>query len=349
MKNWESTLVSPKTTIRRALEIIDSSAAQIVLVTDPGRRLLGTVTDGDVRRAILRGVSLEDEVRNVMHIEPVTADLDTDRGPILELMKTKGIHQVPLIDKAGRVAGLQIIDDLLRNGSHEHWAVLMAGGNGERLRPYTESCPKPLLKVGDRPVLETIILALKASGFRRFFLSVNYKAEMIEEYFGSGEAFGVEIDYLREQKPLGTAGALSLLPQRPPGPFLVMNGDLLTNVDFTRLLQFHKKTPTEATMCVREYCMEVPFGVVSTEDIRLAALEEKPTRKFFVNAGIYVLNPSTLDLIPRNEKYNITELFKSLVENNRSSSVYLIREYWLDIGRMDDYAAAQTDYQRLFA
>lgn len=349
MKNWESTLVSPETSIRRALEIIDSSAAQIVLVTDSDRRLLGTVTDGDVRRAILRGVSLDDDVQKVMHDKPVTADLDTDKGPILELMKTKGIHQVPLVDKFGRIAGLQAIDELLRNGSHEHWAVLMAGGNGERLRPITNTCPKPLLKVGDKPVLETIILALKGAGFRRFFLSVNYKAEMIEEYFGCGDALGVDIDYLHEEKPLGTAGALSLLPQKPPGPLLVMNGDLLTNIDFSRLLRFHKKTSTEATMCVREYSMEVPFGVVSTEDLRLSALEEKPIRKFFVNAGIYVLNPSTLDLIPRNEKYDITELFKSLVENDRSSSVYLIREYWLDIGRADDYEVAQMDYERLFA
>lgn len=349
MRNWRDTLVSPQAPMIDSLRALNESALQICLVVDSGQRLLGTVTDGDIRRGILRGLPLETPVAEVMNLNPFSIQADVDRGQRQALLKVKGIHQVPLVDSAGRVVGLETVDDLLATEAcRDNWVVLMAGGEGQRLRPLTDDIPKPLLPVGSKPILETIIDSFIDSGFRKFFLSVNYKAELVERHFGDGSSRGVEIRYLREDTKLGTAGALALLPERPSAPIFVMNGDILTNVEFANVLNFHHDHNAVATMCVREYVFEVPYGVVDLDDHHLVRIDEKPLVSNFVNAGIYVLSPEALDLVPKDGMFNMTQLFERCIENGKECVAFPIREYWVDVGQIGDFRRANNEFEQIF-
>jgi dTDP-glucose pyrophosphorylase len=346
--NWRNLLVTPQTPILEVLKIIDVNARQIALVVDQDDRLLGTVTDGDIRRGLLKGKGLNDPVSTVMNSYPTVASPYDHRDNILALMKIKKLHQIPVVDEDGRIVHVEILDHLLQPVKRDNWVVLMAGGLGTRLRPLTHDCPKPLLKVGNKPLLETILLSFIEQGFHQFFISVKYKAEMIQEYFGHGERWNVDIRYLHEKESLGTAGALSLLPEKPQEPFFVMNGDLLTKVNFEQLLDFHKTYQAQATMCVREYDHQIPYGVVKLDKQRLIGIEEKPVQRFFVNAGIYVLNPETVDHIPNNQFFDMPSLFNNLIKNNRPVIAFPIREYWLDIGRLADFERANMEFAEVF-
>ncbi|MBW1740302.1 MAG: nucleotidyltransferase family protein [Deltaproteobacteria bacterium] len=348
MKDWKKTLVSQDTPIIEALKIIDAASLQIALVVDEQRHLLGTVTDGDVRAGILRGVSLQEPVEKVMWKRPIVARSDDDPEAVLNLMKREDILQIPLVDEEGRVVGMKILKELIRTPARENSVVVMAGGLGTRLRPVTNDFPKPLLKVGNKPILEIILENFIEYGFHSFYFSVNYMAELIEKHFGDGSRWGVQIEYLREKKRMGTAGALSLLQERPKEPLFVMNGDLLTKVNFLQLLEFHEEHKAKGTMCVREYDLQVPYGVVQTEKHRLVSIDEKPVHRFFVNAGIYVLDPVVLEYIPENSFFDMTSVFQKLVEEGEETAVFPIREYWLDIGRMDDFKRANGEYSEHF-
>jgi len=368
MKDAAGLCVLPDVSIRTAIEVIDAQAVQIVLVVAEDGVLLGSLTDGDVRRAMLAGRSLDEPVSEVMHTSPCTVLVGTQQRDILELMKARRIHQVPVVSDHGKVVGLEVLDDLLLSPSlsqrgragaarfrdeilptptPEHRVLLLAGGRGRRLAPLTEDIPKPMLPVGNKPILESIIGSLAESGFRHFYLAVNYRADVIEDYFGDGSAFGVTIEYLREDKPLGTAGALSLLPARPTAPLLVMNGDLLTALNPRQLLAFHAEQGARATMCVREYDIQVPFGVVGLNEQRLVSIDEKPIHRFFVNAGIYLLDPSCLDLLEVGESINMTTLFEELIARGSTTAAFPVREYWLDIGRMPDLEKARGDAEEV--
>lgn len=349
MKHWREVLIGPDTPVLDALKSIDRGALRIALVVDGEGRLLGTVTDGDVRSGLLRGVGLQAPASQVMCATPTAAREDADPAEIMALMRERDILQIPLLDSHGRVAGLKVLKDLLSPPERGNRVVLMAGGLGSRLGQLTANRPKPLIEVGRKPILETILENFIRHGFRNFYFSVNYLAEMIEGHFGDGSRFGARIEYLRENKRLGTAGALSLLPEPPAEPFFVMNGDILTNVDFGRLLDFHLGSGAEATMCVREYEFQVPYGVVRAEGDRLVRIEEKPVHRSFVNAGIYVLDPAALARVPADAFFDMPQLFERIVESGRDAAVFPIREYWLDIGRGDDLERAREDYQRHFA
>lgn len=348
MTHWKEIMISPSTAILKAIEIIDAGAMKIALVVDENNCLLGTVTDGDIRRGILRGVALDEEVQNVMNPNPITARSTETKETVLAIMKLKRLHQIPIIDGQGCVVGIEILDNLLKSNFRENWVMLMAGGLGTRLRPLTDDAPKPLLKVGSKPILETIMDNFIEYGFRKFYLSVNYKAEMIEEYFGDGSRWGVEIRYIHEDKRMGTAGALGLLSEKPTQPLVVMNGDLLTKVNFQQLLDFHIEHRAQATMCVREYDFQVPYGVVKVDKLKLIGIDEKPIHKFFVNAGIYVLDPAALDLIPKNEFFDMPSLYQKLMDLNCETVVFPIREYWMDIGRKDDFERANGEFWEVF-
>lgn len=348
MKNWTRILISPESSIQETLKVIDAGAVKIALVVDEDRRLLGTVTDGDVRRGILRGISFACQAREVMNAAPTSACVSEDRGQLLQRMQQKQICQIPVLDGENRVIGLQILEELLRPSVRDNHVILMAGGLGTRLSPLTDESPKPLLKVGGKPILETILENFCEHGFRSFYISVNYRAEQIEKHFADGSRWGVEIRYLREQQRMGTAGALSLLPERPSKPVVVMNGDLLTKVHFGQLLDFHQEHPGAATMCVREYDFQVPYGVVRVENNRLVGIDEKPVQRFFVNAGIYVLEPEALELIPADVHLDMPSLFEKLLQRKRETAVFPIREYWLDIGRMSDFERANGEFSEVF-
>lgn len=335
-------------TILQAIEIIDASAQQIGLVMNKDNELLGTLTDGDIRRGLLKGISLEQSVSLVMNVSPTVVHLGESRDYTLALMKQTHLRQIPIVDQNNRVVGLETIDNLLVTNSQDNWIILMAGGLGTRLGDLTRQCPKPLIQVGGKPLLETIVGNFKEYGFHNIFLSVNYKAEMIESYFKNGSELGVNINYLHEQKRLGTAGALSLLKQKPDKPIIIMNGDLLTKINFQQLLDYHIQHKGMATMCVRAYSYQVPYGVVRIEGERLMAIDEKPVQDFFVNAGIYVLEPEALQWIPENSYYDMPSLFEELISKGMQTNVFPIREYWIDIGQRDDLDLANGQYQEVF-
>lgn len=348
MKDWRRVVTGPDTTIKAAIEIIDRSGAQIALVADGNCVLMGTVTDGDVRRAILKGLTIEDPVSGIMNPAPTVVRSNESRDTIFALMRAKGIHQIPVVDDQGCLVGLELLDEIIHGVERDNPVVLMAGGLGSRLRPLTDDTPKPLLKVGNKPILETIIENFMEYGFKRFYISINYKAEMIEEYFGDGSAWGAQISYMRESDRMGTAGALSQLAGKFDKPILVMNGDLLTRVNFNQLLNFHVEHKAAATMCVRNYDFQVPYGVVKVDRHRLVSIEEKPSHRCFVSAGIYVIEPETLGLIPKDTYFDMPNLFKTLIEMKKETAVFLIREYWLDIGRLDDLERANGEFANIF-
>lgn len=345
MADFKKILISPLTPIQQTMKIIEAASMQIALVVDENGRLLGTVTDGDIRRGILKDISLDQPVQEIMKAAPTTAKRTDDKKHILNIMKSKKIHQVPIVDENGCVIDLEILGELIKPQPKENGVVLMAGGLGTRLRPLTYECPKPMLKVGNKPILETILENLIDHGFRKFYFSVNYMSKVIEDYFGDGSKWGVTIQYIHEDKRLGTAGSLSLLPQKPEQPILVMNSDIITKINFQELLDFHEEHKAQATLCVREYEFQVPYGVVYADEQRLVKIEEKPSYHFFVSAGIYVIEPDALDLIPKNSYFDMPSLFEKLLEHKQNANIFPIREYWIDIGRMDDFKRANLEFK----
>ncbi|WP_342550751.1 nucleotidyltransferase family protein [Lysinibacillus sp. FSL M8-0216] len=344
MKNWRKILVNENTTLFETMKVIDDSSMQFAAVVDEANNLLGTVTDGDIRRGILRGEGLDVPINKVMNPSPISACVENTYSDCLNLLKKYKLKQLPITDMENRIIDVIFADEDQTPKKFENTVVLMAGGLGTRLRPLTENIPKPMLNVGSKPILETIIEGFKQYGFTNFIISVNYKKEIIQDYFQDGSAFGVSISYIEEDKRMGTAGALSLLKEKPTGPIFVMNGDLLTQVNFEQLLYFHEDTDAVATMCVREYEYQVPYGVIETEGQQLVSIKEKPIQRSFVNAGIYVLSPNVLDYIPKGEFYDMPDLFNKLMSVTYNVSVFPVRESWLDIGRIEDYNKANTEY-----
>ena len=348
MTDWKKVAVHESVTIREAIQVIDKSSLQIALVIDGNDRLIGTITDGDIRRGLIRGVDLDSPVQSIYNPSPITASEYDDIDTIHRLMKQNYFKHLPILDKDGKVVRLELLKNLLSEPKRKNAVVLMAGGLGERLRPMTYTCPKPLFRIGGKPILEIILETFIKYDFKRFYISVNYMAEMIESYFGDGGRWNVRIDYLRENRKLGTAGSLSLLPEKPDDTLIVMNGDLLTKVNFDNLLDFHHTNKARATMCVREYIFKVPYGVVSMEEHRLLGLDEKPAQRFFVNAGIYLMEPDLLSFIPKDTVYNMTDLFQKICEKKLDVVTFPIREYWIDIGQQKDLEQAHGDFSDIF-
>ena len=343
MANWTDVVVSPETPLGDAIAKIDVSGLQVALVLTPDGSLLGILTDGNIRRAVLAGKGLQVPVSEVMNKQPTTVVASTPRNEMLALMRRRVLHHLPLVDEDGHVAGLVTIDDLIGTAERSNWVVLMAGGLGTRLRPLTDEYPKPLLAVAGKPILETIVESFAEQGFKRIFLAVNYKAEMIRNHFGAGERWGVQVEYLHEGTRLGTAGALSLLPEKLTAPAIVMNGDLITHINYDNLLQFHIAQGASATMAVREYDYQVPYGVVRLDGTHIKAIEEKPVQRFFINAGIYVLSPDAMDHLPADTCFDMTTLFEHLIAASKPVAAYPLREYWLDIGRLEEFEQAHND------
>lgn len=347
-RNWHKALVGPHDSVLQAMRAIDRSSLQIALVVDEERRMLGVLTDGDIRKRILQGVSLEGPIEPFMNRTPVTANAAEPRDEMLARMRARHVRQLPLLDGKQRVVGMVTIDDLLAVQARSNLVVLMAGGAGARLRPLTEATPKPMLKVGDRPVLETILLQFREYGFHRFVITLNYLADQIVTHFGDGSRFDAQIDYVHETEPLGTAGALALLPDRPTEPFFVMNGDLLTKLNFGSLMNFHMSSGAPLTMCVREHSLTMPYGVANISGDRLDHLVEKPTYRYLVNAGIYACNPDVIDLIPKGSPTTVVDVAHKLLAAQQRPAVFPIHEYWVDIGQHVDYVQATADYDNIF-
>lgn len=343
--NLKEVVLHENVTILEAMKCIDKNGKQFVAITNEKDELVGSVTDGDIRRGILNGVALTDGVKKIMNATPYFSFKDSIEAYKKKLSLHK-LKQLPIVNKQKKVIDIFFLDSLnVYKKEKDNKVVLMVGGLGTRLRPLTEKIPKPMLKVGNKPILETIIEGFKDSGFVHFILCVNYKKEIIQSYFQNGEAFGVHIEYIEETKRMGTAGSLSLLKDKLKEPFFVMNGDLLTQINFENLLDFHVETDSLATMCVREYEYQIPFGVIETDHHSLVSIKEKPFKKEYVNAGIYMLNPETLTMIPTDQFYDMPNLFNQVIAQKRKASVFPIREYWMDIGQIADYEQANKDYE----
>ncbi len=344
----KQSLIGPDTSIHTLIERFNTRVEHIGIVVDEQQRLLGTVTDGDLRRGMLRGVTTDTPVREIMNTAPRTLTVDQPHDDITSYMRHERVRHLPIVDFAGRAVDLITLDELLGPTPQPYPVVIMAGGEGTRLRPLTEHTPKPMLDVGGRPILETIIRRCAAVGFSDFYISVNYRADVIKHHFGNGRPFGVEINYLDEMTPLGTAGALGQLPRGITKPVLVLNGDILTKMDPARVVEFHRDAGAAATMGVREYEFQIPYGVVDIDDSEIRGLREKPVSRQFINAGIYVLEHNALDLLPRDAASDMPALFAACRAEGLKTLAFPIREYWVDIGHIDDYRRANEDYPVIF-
>lgn len=344
MQDLERFFVPPAGTLRTAMQLINDTGKGIALIVDNERRLLGVVTDGDIRRALLRSASLDAVVTEWMIRQPVTLTTQAGSPEITALMNLNGIRQLPILDEAGRVVDLRLAGEPSLALTLPVKAVIMAGGFGERLRPLTDSVPKPLLRVGTRPILEIILSLLRDWGIGEVYLAVNYKADMIESYFQDGAQWDMSIRYLREPKRLGTIGALSLIADEIDRPVLVMNGDILTRLDFRKMYRAHCDSGGVMTVGVRRYDLQVPFGVVNIDGTRVTSLAEKPVLEFSVNAGIYLLEPATVRRIPHDTQFDATDLISGLLNEHQPIHSYTIHEYWLDIGQLPDYERANREF-----
>lgn len=339
--------INQNASIKEALKVIDKGAIKVAVVLSDDGLLLGMLNDGDIRRALLKGMSLGDSIAGIINKHPVVANINDTKERILELANEKKLHQIPIISN-GKLIGIQDIREFLAPKNKPNKVILMVGGLGTRLRPLTNDVPKPMLDVGNKPILHTIVENFAKYGYTDIIMCVNYKSEIIKEYFGNGDKFGVKIEYVLENQRMGTAGALSLLKERPKDDFFVMNGDLLTNVNFEYLHEYHKDSNALASICIRKYEMQVPYGVVNVRANKVTSIEEKPTQSFFVSAGIYMFSPIVLDFIPKGVFYDMPTLFSELLKHDFPIHPFPIREYWLDIGRMDEYRRANDEYEGVF-
>lgn len=342
----EKYIVSPVLSISDAIDKMDHAGAGVLLVCEADKRLLGIITDGDIRRSLLKSIPHSNPCISIATKNYISAHLCVSETEALHLMNNSKpfiINHLPVLDSKGKVVDLLLRRDIFTDRQIPVEAMIMAGGFGKRLQPLTKKMPKPMLTIGDKPVLEHIINRLQKSGIKSVKISTHYLSEKISEYFSDGSNFDVEIEYVNETNPLGTAGSIGLI-ERPQFPILIINGDILTDIDFSKIYEYHKKHKADLTIAVRPYEFQVPYGVVEQNGPKVYAIQEKPSHSFFVNAGIYLIQPSVQTLIPKEKKYHMTELIKDLIEKERTVVSYPLTGYWLDIGRQSDYEKAKKDY-----
>lgn len=339
---WRQAILKTDATIGEAIRNLNQVAIKIVLVCNEAGILEGTVSDGDIRRGLLKGLNMDSPILSVTHRNALVVPPDFSREMVIQLMVANKIHQIPVLDEERHVIGLYLWDEITSPTARPNLMVIMAGGMGTRLRPHTENCPKPLLPVAGKPMLEHIIERAKQEGFNQFVLAIHYLGYMIEDYFGNGERLGVQINYLREEAPLGTAGALSLLNPVPDVPFVVTNGDVMTDIRYGELLDFHIRHSAAATMAVRVHEWQHPFGVVQMQGVNIVGFEEKPTARSHINAGVYALDPAALGVLTADNRCDMPTLFERLQAQTKRTIAYPMHEPWLDVGRPDDLRIANS-------
>jgi dTDP-glucose pyrophosphorylase len=342
-QQWRQAILPTNATIGQAIRNLDQIAIKIVLVANSAGVLEGTISDGDIRRGLLKGLDLNSSINSVIHRNALVVPPELGRDLVMQLMVVNKIQQIPVVDEQHHVVGLHLWDEIAAPPSRPNLMVIMAGGKGTRLRPHTENCPKPLLEVAGKPMLEHIIDRAKMEGFNHFVLAIHYLGHMIESHFGNGEELGVQIDYLREESPLGTAGALSLLNPLPDAPFVVTNGDVITDIRYGELLDFHTRHAAAATMAVRVHEWQHPFGVVQMQGVEIVGFEEKPIARSHINAGVYAIEPSALSVLLPDVHCDMPSLFERLMAKSLRSVAYPMHEPWLDVGRPADLALAQQN------
>ena len=348
MRKVDKIIISSDIAINEAIKIIDKGRLGIALIADYDRRLKGIITDVDVRRGILKGVSLDASAEKIMNRKPIVAFEDASQEEIIDLMKQYHIRQIPVIDRNKKIKGLEIINDYFHKTTYSNKVVIMAGGIGKRLYPLTKDIPKPLLPIGGRPILENLIISFREQGFRNFIIALSYKKEQIKRYFKNGAHLEVNIEYCIEKQPLGTAGAIALLKNYSiKEAFFVVNADLVTSVNFEVMLDYHNRHNDIATVGIKEYSINIPYGVVNLKDSVLLGFEEKPSRSFYVNAGIYIFEPKILRMVSKVKSLDMISLLERL-RKKFNVRCFPIREYWLDVGHYENYRKAKRDFKEVF-
>ena len=348
MKNINKIKLSESALIKEALKVISEGAIKLAIVVDDNDRLIGTLSDGDIRRGLLEGLGLNNPIKSLIVKEPIVIKNNESKEKILKLAISKKIQHIPVVDDNGVLIKLEEVNYPVIPDKKNNKVILMVGGLGTRLGNLTKNTPKPMLKVGDKSILQTIVESFTNYGYTNITMCLNYKSHIIQDYFGDGSKFGINLDYILEKERLGTAGALSLIKENPVDPFFVMNGDILTDANIEDIHNSYVSSNAEALMCVREYNYQVPYGVVKTSNNAIVSIEEKPTQKFFVNAGIYMLSPKVLEYIPQNEFFNMTTLFEKLIDKDKNVISYPLNGYWLDIGRFEEFKRANDDFDQVF-
>ncbi|QDD13368.1 CBS domain-containing protein [Candidatus Methylopumilus rimovensis] len=341
--DWKHAILLENSSIQDAIVNLDKIAIQIVLVCNKDKTLLGTISDGDIRRGLLKGLTLNSPIKAIMNKNPLVVSKNILRDSVLELMSLNRIRQVPVVDENNKLIGLHLFDYLLEPKDRKNTMVIMAGGRGKRLHPFTNERPKPMLEIAGKPILEHIIQHAKSEGFKSFIISINYLGHILEDYFGDGKKFNIKINYIREDIPLGTAGSLSLLPSAPNLPFIVTNGDVITDIKYGELLDFHNRHDASATMAVRAHEYQNPFGIVQTDGLDIVGFEEKPITRSHINAGVYVLNPQVLELLELGEHCDMPGLFERLQTLKKRTVAYPMHEPWLDVGSHHDLEIAKKN------
>ncbi len=340
--HWQKAIMPKNSRISEIVQNLEESGIQIALVVDHSGVLLGTICDGDIRRSLLKGLNMNSSIDSIIQYDALLVPPEMGRQLVMQLMEANKVKQIPIVDENHQVIGLHLLDDLNILPKRPNLMVIMAGGMGKRLRPQTESQPKPMLTVANKPMLEHIIERAKVEGFNHFIIAIHYLGHMIEKHFGDGDRLGVKIDYLKEKEPLGTAGALGLLSP-PSDPFVVINGDVISDIRYGEMIDFHNRYLSSATMAVRVHEWEHPFGVVQTDGVDIVNFEEKPIARSHINAGVYVLNPENLSILTSNEHCDMPTLFERIKLDSRRTIVYPMHEPWLDVGRQADLERANKE------
>lgn len=348
-KLYLKAILSEASTLKQAIRNLDNSGIRIILVVDEVKKFVGTLSDGDIRRGLLKGLDLNSSIAGIVNRNAFVVPLEMARDTVLKLMETNNIHQVPVVDEQYKLLGLHLWDKIKSPPILTNLMVIMAGGKGTRLLPHTKNCPKPLVEMAGKPMLEHIIESAKLEGFNQFVIAIYHLGYMIEDYFGNGERLGVKINYLREDSPLGTAGALGLLNPRPNEPFVVTNGDVITDIRYGELLDFHNYHKASATMAVRAHEWQHPFGVVRTQGADIIGFEEKPLVRNHINAGVYALSPKVLNELTGDTPCDMPTLFEQLQAKSKRTVAYPMHEPWLDVGRPDDLQQANAKYLHVSA
>jgi len=341
-QRWKDAILSSQATLTEVISNLNRVAIKIVLIVDQHGKLVGTISDGDIRRGLLKGLTLDCMAEEVVQLSPMIVPPGLSRDLVMKLMLANKIQQIPIVDETREIVGLHSWEDIMEPANKANPMIIMAGGKGIRLRPHTDNCPKPMLEVMGKPILQHIIERAKMEGFCKFVIAIHYLGHLIEEYFGDGKAWDVEIEYLRENEPLGTAGALSLLHPAPEVPLLVTNGDVLTDIHYAEILDFHLRHHASATMAVRTHEWQHPFGVVRTQGVDILSFEEKPITLTHINAGVYVLNPESLRYLVVGAYCDMPNLFERLQLASERTIAYPMHEPWLDVGRPDDLILANS-------
>ena len=353
MFDWKKIILKPLDSMEHAIKVMDDEALKMIIVADNENRLLGTITDGDIRRALIKHLAMTIPISEIMYTNPTYCLESHNDDKILALMKEKNVLQIPVVDQDLKVVGLKTINSIIGEknilkGKFDNPVLIMAGGLGKRLLPITEETPKPLIKLGGKPIIENIIIQLIDSGFSNFYISTNYKANKFKEYFKDGSGWNIKINYLYEEKPLGTAGAISLLPDSIDKPLLIINGDILTKVNYETMFLYHEDVKADATVCVRKQDFQIPYGVIESKNNFVSNIDEKPIKTFFVNAGIYIINQSLLKKVNKNEYTDMPNFLSEQIKNNFNISMFPLHEYWLDIGNHENLKKAELDSIDIF-